>query len=189
MKQLPCGKLISWASSVEPVNVNAASREGRQIFSPGGCVLCVLQQLVWHRTQNPLGKTHHPNVSQTRLSLDSAEGLRSPLEHSLMRRWHSSLLLFWGCHGGVQLVIFFFCGDDSSEAAPGASSSPWQIAVKIWGFRGGRDRNVKTKDNETHLEGKRKSVEGLAGHFVPSAASLENVPLTLLRFLSLGLSH
>lgn len=75
----------------------------------------------------------------------------SPLEHSLTRRWHASLLLFWGCHGGVQLLIFFFWCYDSSEAAPGASSSPLTNCRQDLGIQGGRYRNVKTKDNETHL--------------------------------------
>lgn len=72
-------------------------------------MLCVLQQLVWHRTQNPLGKTHHPNVSQTRLSLDSAEGLcesSGALFDEEMARLPAPFLgLPWGCSAAYFLLL------------------------------------------------------------------------------------
>lgn len=59
------------------VAIIVAYGEGQQIFSwrTVDVAVCALEQLVWHKVQQPLGKTHHLNVSQTRLSLDTAEGL------------------------------------------------------------------------------------------------------------------
>lgn len=102
----------------------------------------------------------------------------SPLEHSLMRRWHASLLLFWGCHGGVQLLIFFFWCDDSGEAVPSASSSPWQIAVKIWGSRGA-DIEMSKQKTMRLIKEERKSFEGFGWTFCPLTNVTWKCPSTL----------
>lgn len=60
---------------MHPIHINVAYREGQQSFSPEACV-CSVFLGSWFGTEarTPLVK-HITNVSQTRLSLDSAKGL------------------------------------------------------------------------------------------------------------------
>lgn len=75
------------------------------------CVcVCAAADCFWTRSSGREVKTHHPNVSQSRQSLATAQGLCAlgkNLEHPLMRRWHflpavSSPLTPGGC------CMFFF---------------------------------------------------------------------------------
>lgn len=138
-RQLPCGKRTGWASSMHPVNVSVAYR-GQQSFSPEACMCGVCSVFFggWFGTEprTPLVKHISQMCHKRSWAWTLQRASVSALEQPLMRRWHSSLLLFWGCHWDVRRVIFFIRGNDRIEASPSASSPPCQIAVKIWRFTG-----------------------------------------------------
>lgn len=131
-------------------------------------LLCVPERLVWHKAQQPQGKTHHPNVSQSRLSLNAAQGLYETSERIWSILWWGDGIssisprpsLPWGCCGRV---IY----GDVIEEEDHDFSSLCQIAIKIrqWVEKG----NVNKKRMK-HLS--RDGMEGIpSGHFVPSVAA------------------
>lgn len=138
-------------------------------------LLCVFKRLVWCKVQQPRGKTHQPNVSQSRLRLDAAQGLCETSE----RIWS---ILWWGDGISPISLPLFVCpchGDVGGGGFLYLWRCQWRGASWFLFSLSNRNQDMVIQWVEKEMS-KQKRVKHLrsegierapSGHFVPSAAA------------------
>lgn len=103
------------AQHIQLISVIRIERDSKSFLRGLQMLLCVPERLSRRKFQQPRSKTHHPNVSQSSLSLYAAQGLCETSERIWSILWWgdgispvSPLLLACPCHGDVARGGFLY---------------------------------------------------------------------------------